>query len=192
MPEPSTSSKTNSKIPCTCGCGRIVAYSTKRAHLRGQTRSEIAAAVLETTRYLRGEDDSLGSNSTNKRPLLLDTTSQHLGRKRQRTSAIDNPESGDGRSNSQLEMSENHNHDDGTTDHDEDDGSERDDGNDEDDGSDNEGIDEQIDNEEEEEAVAVAEAAGEPEVEFAEAEMSFADWAERNFICATSGQFFFD
>jgi hypothetical protein len=39
--------KQSRKVRCTCGCGRYVAPSTKRAHLNLQTRTGIAASSIE-------------------------------------------------------------------------------------------------------------------------------------------------
>ncbi|KAF7761750.1 hypothetical protein Agabi119p4_9742 [Agaricus bisporus var. burnettii] len=58
--------ESSSKVLCTCGCGKNVSYSTRLSHLRGQTRLEIGAMVLDTIRELHD-----GSLEGQKRRCLL-------------------------------------------------------------------------------------------------------------------------
>jgi hypothetical protein len=41
-------------IPCTCGCGREVSYSTKRNHLNGHGKTSLRARVAAEVAFLRG------------------------------------------------------------------------------------------------------------------------------------------
>ncbi|XP_006462022.1 hypothetical protein AGABI2DRAFT_143728 [Agaricus bisporus var. bisporus H97] len=58
----------NTKTRCTCGCNKDVSFSTKQRHLRGLSKPELAAKVLEHSRDLHGEGVGKANNSSNKRP----------------------------------------------------------------------------------------------------------------------------
>jgi hypothetical protein len=191
-------SKKSSRVLCTCGCGKIVAYSTKRAHLRGQTRPEIAAAILETTRYLQGEDNSQGSSLSNKRLHPTHFTHQDEGRKRHHTLTLP--------SSALLEAGEHGSDDNGTNDDgddegdgdgdndndnddkDEDEDEDEEDGDDGDCDSDGNDRGEDVGSDEEGNEEDPVEAEGEGEGEFGAAEITFSDWVEEHFLSTASGQ----
>ena len=53
------------RIPCTCGCGEQVTYTTKRNHLNGRRKTSLRARVLE-------ENESLKTSTRQQPALLLD------------------------------------------------------------------------------------------------------------------------
>ena len=63
-------------IPCTCGCGKQVTYSTKRNHLNGCGKTSLRARVLE-------ENELLKTTTRQQPALLLD----HQNKKRSNPSS---------------------------------------------------------------------------------------------------------
>ncbi|XP_006457058.1 hypothetical protein AGABI2DRAFT_146705 [Agaricus bisporus var. bisporus H97] len=68
--------KPSHKVRCTCGCGKHVAYSTRRAHIRLQTRTGVAASSIEQFGLGQRPDISIEVQRKRRRSVLTDEEEQ--------------------------------------------------------------------------------------------------------------------